>query len=58
MLGFVDGSVVYLALHPVDLRRGIAALSSYAGASWCSAGFGGCGGFPLSASWACEGPVS
>ncbi len=30
MLGFVDGSVVYLALHPVDLRRGIAALSSYA----------------------------
>ena len=29
MLG-VDGSAVYLALHPVDFRRGIAALSSYA----------------------------
>ena len=30
MLGVGDGSVVYLALHPVDFRRGIAALSSYA----------------------------
>ena len=30
MLGVGDGSVVYLALHPVDFRRGIAALSSHA----------------------------
>ena len=30
MLGVGDGSAVYLALHPVDFRRGIAALSSYA----------------------------
>ena len=30
MLRVGDGSVVYLALHPVDFRRGIAALSSYA----------------------------
>ena len=30
MLGIVDGSRVYLALHPVDFRRGIAALSVYA----------------------------
>ena len=47
MLGAGDGSVVYLALHPVDFRRGIAALSSYArehlgvppvrGSCWCSA---------------------
>lgn len=30
MLGIGEGSGVYLALHPVDFRRGIAALSVYA----------------------------
>ena len=30
MLGWIGGSGVYLALHPVDFRRGIAALIVYA----------------------------
>ena len=47
MLGIGDGSGVYLALHLVDFRRGIAALSVYArehlgmnrlrGLFWCFA---------------------